>query len=96
MFVIVLIVELIFNFGVYDISDWLLLVYIGLVVMGFGFGFMVVVGFKLLLDKIVFISIFMLIVGYVSFVILFKEMLLFMVMVGVILMIVVLIVNGFF
>ncbi|MED6323950.1 MAG: DMT family transporter [Pseudomonadota bacterium] len=94
MLAIALIVEPTPNFGAYDISDWLLLAYIGPVATGLGFGLMVAAGPKLPPDKIVLISTLTPIVGYVSSVILLKETLLLMVMAGAILMIAALIVNG--
>jgi drug/metabolite transporter (DMT)-like permease len=94
MLAIALIVEPTPNFEAYDISDWLLLTYIGPVATGLGFGLMVAAGPKLPPDKIVLISTLTPIVGYVSSVVLLKETLLPMVMAGAILMIAALIVNG--
>ena len=73
MLAIALLVEPTPNFGAYDISDWLLLAYIGPVATGLGFGLMVAAGPKLPPDKIVLISTLTPIVGYVSSVILVKE-----------------------
>ncbi|WP_334012895.1 DMT family transporter [Alteromonas sp. S167] len=82
------------DFVNYAWQDWLLLMYIGPVATGLGFGLMVAAGPKLPPDKIVLISTLTPIVGYVSSVIILNETLLPMVVAGAVLMIAALIVNG--
>jgi drug/metabolite transporter (DMT)-like permease len=82
------------DFVNYAWQDWLLLMYIGPVATGLGFGLMVAAGPKLPPDKIVLISTLTPIVGYVSSVIILNETLLPMVVAGAVLMITALIVNG--
>jgi len=94
MLALALIIEPIPDFANYVWQDWLLLMYIGPVATGLGFGLMVAAGPKLPPDKIVLISTLTPIVGYVSSVVILNETLLPMVVAGAVLMIAALIVNG--
>lgn len=94
MLALALIIEPIPDFANYVWQDWLLLMYIGPVATGLGFGLMVAAGPKLPPDKIVLISTLTPIVGYVSSVVILNEKLLPMVVAGAALMIAALFVNG--
>jgi O-acetylserine/cysteine efflux transporter len=78
----------------YQWHDWLLLIYVGPVATGLGFGLMVAAGPKLAPERIVLISTLTPIIGYVSSVVLLNEVLLPLVLVGAVLMISALIING--